>query len=156
MNRNTSLIEVAIGNGIPPLLFLSLCLVLAGFFALFLAGTGQFLPQDLTFMQVTINDLEDINTRLISLIAHDRAGFGGAIFAIGIAAFAAIWCAEPSKHLWQILVLAGGLGFGCAIATHFVVGYVDFIHLAPAYLGAGLFALGLILTYPLMVQHPKD
>lgn len=140
------------GTGRVLLLLVTTGMIISGFIVLTIGSSEIFVPQDLIFMQVTINDLTNLNTRLISLIAHDRAGFGGAIFSIGIAAFIAIWCAEPAKHLWQILLLAGGMGFGCAIGTHFFVGYLDFIHLAPAYLGAGLFALGLVLTYPTMVK----
>src|SRR6185295_19933503 len=41
--------------------------------------TRVFVPQDLTFMRLARSDLQTISARLIPLIAHDRAGFGGAI-----------------------------------------------------------------------------
>ena len=99
-------------------------------------------------------DLDAINSRLIPLIAHDRAGFGGAILTTGMAAFFAVWCARPSRSLWQALLLAGGSGFAAAIGIHPIVSYNDLVHLAPAILGAVIFAVGLILTRPTAVSAP--
>ena len=62
-----------------------------------------------------------------------------------------LWCARPSKSLWQTLLISGGVGFGCAIGTHFVEGYMDFNHLLPAYIGAMLLAIGLILSHKSMM-----
>lgn len=122
--------------------------MIAGGLTIMIVGmTSVFVPQDLTFMQVTASELEALNPKLISLIAHDRAGFGGGICACGITVLFAVWCGEPSRSLWQVLGLAGGVGFTAAIGVHPVVGYVDFGHLAPAILGAIAFAMGLVLTH---------
>lgn len=77
------------------------------------------------------------------LIAHDRAGFGGEIATCGIGVLFCVWCGTPSRSLWQVLCLSGMVGFSTAIGVHPVVGYTDFLHLAPAVLGASIFILGL-------------
>lgn len=138
------------GAGRALILLVTFGMVVAGSVILTIGISEIFVPQDLTFMQLAVEDLHELNERLVSLIAHDRAGFGGAIFSTGIAAGLAVWCGRPSRSLWQILFLAGLLGFGFAIGTHYHVGYIDFTHLAPAFLGAALFALGLVLSYPEM------
>jgi hypothetical protein len=108
--------------------------------------TVVFVPQDLTFMGVTVEFLHSVNPRLVPLIAHDRAGFGGGLCSGGIALFCSIWSSPPSRSLWQILALVGGVGFASAIGIHFVIGYEDAMHLAPACLGAAFYGLGLVLS----------
>jgi MFS family permease len=109
--------------------------------------TRVFVPQDLTFMGLERTDLQAISARLIPLIAHDRAGFGGAICTTGVTVLICVWCATPSKGLWQILCLAGVVGFVAAIGVHPLVGYNDLFHLAPAIAGAIMFIVGLILCW---------
>ena len=109
--------------------------------------TRVFVPQDLTFMGLARSDLQTISSRLIPLIAHDRAGFGGAICTTGVTVLICVWCARPSRNLWQILCLAGVIGFATAIGVHPMVGYNDLLHLAPAILGAIMFVAGLILCW---------
>jgi hypothetical protein len=76
-------------------------------------------------------DLRAINPRLIPLIAHDRAGFGGGLCATGVTVAACAWCGRPSRALWQVLLVSGTVGFGTAIGVHPLVGYNDATHLAP-------------------------
>jgi hypothetical protein len=122
--------------------------MIAGGLTIMIVGmTSVFVPQDLMFMRVTASDLQALNPKLISLIAHDRSGFGGGICTCGITVLFAVWRGEPTKSLWQVLCLAGFVGFSAAIGVHPVVGYVDFSHLAPAILGAVAFLAGLVLTY---------
>jgi len=132
------------------LLTVSFGLICAGLTILTVGATIVFVPTDLTFMGLNRAELAAINSKLIPLIAHDRAGFGGAVCSGGIALFLSIWCARPSKSLWHALALAGITGFSTAIAIHPVIGYTNFIHLAPAYSGALLFGLGLALTAPML------
>src|SRR5262249_55973511 len=49
----------------------------AGFTIQVIGMTEVFVPTDLTYMGMTHARLDSINPRLIPLIAHDRAGFGG-------------------------------------------------------------------------------
>ncbi len=51
--------------------------------------TSVFVPQDLTYMGVPVQELNHINERLVPLIAHDRAGFGGAVCCCGVVLFSA-------------------------------------------------------------------
>lgn len=131
--------------------------MIAGGFTVMLVGmTKVFVSQDLEFIGLSASGVRAINPRLIPLIAHDRAGFGGAICATGIVVLFCVWCAKPSKNLWQALFFAGTVGFAAAIGIHPVVGYVDLVHLAPALLGATAFTLGMILCYRPMVKAGKS
>jgi hypothetical protein len=109
-------------------------------------------PQDLAYMGLSVDDLQRINPRLIPLIAHDRAGFGGGVCTCGMLLFFCVWCGHPSRSLWQAIALAGIAGFTTAIGIHPIIGYTDFTHLAPAVLGAVVYANGLVLTYGPMVR----
>ena len=126
---------------------IGLAMMVAGLVILTIGTTAVFVPQDLLFMELTPADLNAINPRLIPLIAHDRAGFGGAILTTGVTVFGIIWFGRPVRSLWQALLIAGSAGFGTAIGVHFFVGYEEFTHLAPAILGAILFAGALAFTY---------
>ena len=121
-------------------------MILAGATILAVGVTRVFVPQDLEFMQATAAELNAINPRLIPLIAHDRAGFGGGIFTCGILVLGSAWCAQPSRSLRQVMAVAGTAGFACALGVHVVVGYTDFVHLLPAYGGAVLFLVGVALS----------
>ena len=125
------------------LLLAALGIVGAGITITTIGMTTVFVPQDLAFMNLTADNLRSINPRLVPLIAHDRAGFGGGLCSGGIALLAMIWCAPPSRSLWQLLALVGLVAFSCAIVVHFVIGYTDPLHLAPAVAGAVLFTTGL-------------
>jgi hypothetical protein len=103
-------------------------------------------------MGLSADDLQQINPRLIPLIAHDRAGFGGGVCTCGMLLFFCVWCGRPSRSLWQALSLAGTAGFATAIGIHPLIGYTDLTHLAPAVLGAALYGTGLVLTYGPMVK----
>jgi hypothetical protein len=122
-------------------------MILGGVTIMIVGMTRVFVPQDLTFMGMAAADLHAINPRLIPLIAHDRAGFGGGICLCGITVLFCVWCGTPSRSLWEVLCLAGAVGFSSAIGIHPIVGYNDFSHLAPAILGAMIFTIGLLLTY---------
>lgn len=116
--------------------------------------TSVFVPQDLTYMNLTVDDLNRISPRLVPLIAHDRAGFGGALATTGIAVWFCALCGAPSRSLWQALCVAGMVGFATAIGVHPLIGYNNLTHLAPAFLGVAMFASGLILSYKPMMKAP--
>lgn len=115
-------------------------LTLAGLVIVYLGTTEVFVTEDLGFMGLTRNVLDGINERLVPLIAHDRAGFGGGLATTGVLLLMCSWYTRPSRAFHQAVSLAGSAGFGCAIGIHFFEGYVNPIHLAPAFLGALLFA----------------
>jgi hypothetical protein len=118
--------------------------------------TCVFVPQDLAYLGLSVEELQALNERLVPLIAHDRAGFGGAVCSCGIAQFVTVWSGKPSRSLWVVLALVGMAGFGAALGVHAAVGYDDPIHLAPAALGALVYASGMALTFrPMMVDCPS-
>jgi hypothetical protein len=114
-------------------------MALAGMVMLFLGATEVFVAEDLEFMGVTREALDRMNPRLIPLIAHDRAGFGGGLLTVGVLVIISGWYTPPGRAFHQAVVSAGVAGFGCAIGVHFVEGYVNPVHLAPAFAGAALF-----------------
>ena len=128
-------------------------LLLAGFgvtvAGLTIATVGSlvvFVPQDIEFIGLTRDQLDAIDGRLVALIAHDRAGFGGGLATTGLTVIACVWCGRPSRSQWETLAIAGLAGFGAAIGVHGLVGYLDALHVGPAVLGAFVFLLGLALS----------
>jgi hypothetical protein len=119
-------------------------LVLAGLVILYLGATEVFVAEGLGFIGLTRDILDRINLRLVPLIAHDRAGFGGGLATMGVLLLLCGWYAPPSRAFHQALLVAGGSGFICAIGTHFVEGYVNPVHLAPAFAGAALLGVSIL------------
>jgi dihydroorotate dehydrogenase len=120
---------------------------------LVIAGVGVthvFVPQDLTFMGVAREQLELANPRLIPLIAHDRAGFGGALFSDAVMLLVvALWGLQQGERwLWWMLLAGGSPAFISGLSVHYQIGYTDFLHLLPAYFAVALYIAGLIMLYP--------
>lgn len=109
--------------------------------------SGVFVPEDLAFMGVTPDQLRSLNPRLVPLIAHDRAGFGGAVFATGFTALGCMWFSRTNRALWESMLLAGAASLTTAIGIHFRVGYINAWHLAPATAAAASLLIGLALTF---------
>ena len=125
---------------------------LAGLEILRIGTTGVFVPQDFGYLGVHAAHLHTVSPRLIPLIAHDRAGFGSAVFVTGLTAFGCLWNTTTTRTtwptLWRVLLIAGVPALTAAIGIHFVVGYVNLWHLAPAVAGAVSLAIGLALSRP--------
>lgn len=117
----------------------------AGLVILSVGTSRVFVAEDLAFMGLTRTMLDQVNPRLIPLIAHDRAGFGGGLASAGSLVTICAWYGSPSRAFYQAMLLAGVAGFGCAIGVHYLEGYTNLVHLAPAFAGAGLFASSLAL-----------
>jgi hypothetical protein len=120
--------------------FLAAGIIAAGATIMVVGMTSVFVPQDLAFMCMTPAELQKVSPRLVPVIAHDRAGFGGGLFSTGIILLFLARHAPLSRSFVQIVALMGLAGFGAAIGVHPAIGYTDFTHLAPAYLGALVFA----------------
>jgi hypothetical protein len=129
------------------LLAMAACLFVGGLIIMSVGVTTVFVPQDLSFMRISVDELHAINPRLVPLIAHDRAGFGGGVACCGAILFFCLWCGHLSRSLWQAVFVTGFVGFGTAIGVHPAIGYIDAIHLAPACIGAALFLVGITLTF---------
>ena len=128
------------------LLMTAIGMICAGFTIQTIGMTCVFVSTDLTFMGLNHDQLDLINPRLVPLIAHDRAGFGGAVATTGVLLFACVLYGRRSRSLWQALLIAGLVGWTTAIGIHPLIGYIDPGHLAPAITGALLFFTGLVLT----------
>jgi len=131
------------GVGRACLLAMAIGMIGAGMTIQFVGMTSVFVDTDLAFIGLTRGDLDAINPRLIPLIAHDRAGFGGATATAGLLTFASVWWGTPSRSLWQALLIGGIAGWSTAVGVHPAIGYTDPLHLAPAMTGAVLFCVGL-------------
>ena len=128
------------------LLLSSIGIAVAGLVITSVGMTRVFVPQDLEFIGLTRESIGAINPHLIPLIAHDRAGFGGALASFGVAMFACVRYARSSPSLWQALTVAGVVGFGTAVGVHPAIGYLSLTHLGPAVFGAFVFGTGLALA----------
>jgi dihydroorotate dehydrogenase len=117
--------------------------------------TSVFVHEDLEFMQTTAEALRAANPRLVPLIAHDRATFGGMLLAAGWAfVLPALWgYRNGSAWLWWTFLLAGLAAYLAALGVHFAVGYTDLGHLLPAFGGLALFLFGLALSYPFLCRR---
>ncbi len=118
MNREPGLLAGLIDDGRPLLSLTGLALLLSGLFAVF---------------------------------PHPRrrasAGFGGGLLTIGILVWHVARYAPATRALLQVLAVAGTAGFGCAVGVHYVEGYTDATHLAPAWAGVLLFGMSLGLIW---------
>lgn len=112
--------------------------------------TGVFVREDLAYMATTADALNAANPRLLAVVAHDRAGFGGALASDGVAfLLAALWgIRRGARGVWWTLLLAGLPGFVGGGGVHFAVGYTNALHIAPAAVAFALWAVGLALTGP--------
>lgn len=132
-----------------------LCFVILGFSFVIggivistIGTTSIFVPTDIEFICMPPEMLNEINSRLIPVIAHDRAGFGSALFSVGLLVLmTALWGYYEGAHwVWKTLLFGGIPAFSAGILTHFFIGYTTFIHLFPAYFALVIYILGLILS----------
>lgn len=138
------------------LLFSAIGMFLAGMTIMIVGMTTVFVPQDLAYMEITVCGIQEINANLKPLIAHDRAAFGGGLATIGLLYFFIIRCADPTVNLWEMLLVSMVVGFTTAIGVHFMIGYTDVTHLFPAYCGAIISVVGLVLTCKRMRSKEAD
>jgi hypothetical protein len=129
------------------LMLCSIGLILAGLTIAAFGMTRVFVPSDLRFIGLDASALARISPSLIPVISHDRAGFGGGLCSIGTLLLFMARCAEQSRSLAEIVAVMGCAGFAGAIGVHFVVGYLDFFHLLPAFAGFFIFLVADILLW---------
>jgi dihydroorotate dehydrogenase len=135
-----------------------LTLVAAGLTISFIGVTHVFVHEDLEFMQTTADKLAKASPRLLPMIAHDRASFGGMLIATGITVLLpALWgFRQGDAWLWWALLGGGGTAYAAAIGVHLAVGYLNLWHLLPALGGTALLAVGLALSYPYLCGRPQE
>lgn len=107
--------------------------------------TGVFVSTDITYICMPAEQMNAINDRLIPVIAHDRAGFGSALFSVGLLVLLlALWgFRQGEKWVWQTFLFGGIPAFSAGISVHYLIGYTTFIHLLPAFIGLALYGIGL-------------
>ncbi|MGA4718576.1 dihydroorotate dehydrogenase [Fictibacillus nanhaiensis] len=126
-----------------------MCLLSAGIVISIIGMNGVFVKEDLMFFALTPEQITAFNDKLIPLIAHDRAGFGGALISEGFLLLTiALWgYREGAKWVWWTLALGGMPGFLTGVGTHFMIGYDNHFHLSPAYLLFVFYFVGLVYSY---------
>jgi len=139
------------------LVFHGFALLAAGVVISLIGVTQVFVHEDLMFMQTTAATLAASNSRLIPLVAHDRATLGGMLLASGwVFLLPALWgYRRGSSWLWWALLIAGSIAYAAGIVVHYAVGYLSFKHLLPAFGGYGLLLVGLILSYPFLTTKTQ-
>ncbi|MFL5340163.1 MAG: dihydroorotate dehydrogenase [Gemmataceae bacterium] len=123
-----------------------------------IAGVGSahvFVPEDLEFMQTTREALHSANPRLVPVVAHDRASFGGMLVSNGLVMLtSALWGFRRGlRWLWWMYLAASVPAYAAAIGVHLVVGYLNPAHLAPPLAGVGLLLAGAVLSYRYLVAN---
>ncbi|WP_214481779.1 dihydroorotate dehydrogenase [Bacillus sp. SM2101] len=123
--------------------------VLGGIIISYIGVTSVFVPTDLLYICMPPELIQLFNERLIPVIAHDRAGFGSALFSVGLLVLTvSLWgFQQGNKWVWWTLFIGGIPAFITGISIHIAIGYTTFIHLLPAYIALMLFFTGLIWSY---------
>ena len=138
-------LEALVGDGRPLLAVTALILLVCGSFAMFLAATGHFLPQDIQYLGMSAADLCTLHgCRIVHFMQHDRTAFGGALVAIGVLY---LWLvtfplAAGEAWAWWTLALSGVAGFASFLA-YLGYGYLDTWHGAATLVLLPLYGLGL-------------
>src|ERR1700722_3595236 len=128
--ESPSLYQLLVGDGRPLLAVAALVLLFAGVFALFIAIRGEFLPQDVNYLEMTAPELCAVHgCRIVHFMVHDRVSFGGALIAVGLVY---LWLiagpmSRGERWSWDILVASGGIGFA-SFLTYLGYGYLDTWH----------------------------
>jgi hypothetical protein len=128
-------------------------LVVSGIVIASVGVTRVFVFSDLAFLQTSAGALSQANAHLLPLIAHDRAGFGGALASDGVAVLLlALWGFRRGEAwVWWTLLTAGLLGFGGGLLAHLAVGYLEFGHLLPLFVSGIVFLVALLLSFDYLV-----
>ncbi len=157
LRESRGFFEAMVGDGRPLIALTGLCLALSGAFALFQSATGQFLPHDIEFLQMSAAELCSINEcRIVHFMFHDRVSFGGSLIAIAVLY---LWLAEfPLKHgeawAWWLLLVSGIVGF-TSFLTYLGYGYLDTWHGAATLVLLPCFIGGLWLSRTHVVEATR-
>jgi hypothetical protein len=129
----------------------------SGFGIMVIGLTSVLIPSDLAYMHTTSAHLTEANDHLLRFVAHDRAGFGGALtsLAVGITTMVLWGWRDGERWVWWTLLLSSLVGFGPAIAVHHLVGYTNFFHLLPVYLAMVMTTTALALSRRWMLPRQQ-
>jgi len=129
--------------------------IVAGGIVISIIGVSKvFIATDLSFLCMSPEMINSINNKLIPVIAHDRAGFGGALVSVGLlVSMLSLWgFRRGERWVWNTLAIGALPAFVAGIGTHIYIGYTTFIHLLPVYFLVILYLFGLVLSYPYLKQ----
>ncbi|WP_433201800.1 hypothetical protein ACQP1G_10985 [Nocardia sp. CA-107356] len=117
--------------------------------------TFVFVPTDLRFLDTDAATLRAANSHLLPFVAHDRAGFGGALMATAVAiVLLGLWgWRQGEAWVWWTLLGATVAGSASALVIHFFIHYTAFIHLLPVYFGSAALAVALMLGRPYLMYR---
>lgn len=103
-------------------------LLVAGVIVATVGVTAVFVWSDLQFLRTTSESLSRANQHLLPLIAHDRAGFGGALASDGVGVMLlGLWgFRRGERWVWWTLLIGGSAGFLGGVYAHLAVGYLEF------------------------------
>jgi hypothetical protein len=123
--------------------------LLSGIVIMVIGVSDVLVPSDRAYLGESQASIEAaLDGRLLRFVAHDRAGFGGALTSLGMAVLGSSlwgWRHGLRSTFWSIGV-ASTVGFVAAIAVHWSVGYTDVFHLLPVYLGLPMVGVSLLLS----------
>lgn len=128
---------------------LGFAIVVGGVVISTIGVSNVFVSTDISYLCMPPQMLDSINSRLIPVIAHDRAGFGSALVSVGLLVLmVSLWgFRRGERWIWNTLAVGALPAFIAGIGTHFYIGYTTFIHLLPVYFLIILYVLGLVLSY---------
>ena len=142
------------------LLFIGLAagLIVAGLTITTVGTTRVFVFSDLQFLQTTATAIGSANAHLLPLIAHDRAGFGGALASDGVGLLLlSLWgFRRGERWVWWTLLSAGTIGLAGGVFAHLVVGYLEFGHLLPLAVSGIVFIVALALAARFLLTSPSS
>lgn len=133
---------------------LGFALAIGGVVISYIGITHVFVPSDLCYLDTTPVELIQANKNLLPMIAHDRAGFGGALVADAVVLLAtALWgIRQGERWLWWTLLVGGFPAFLAGFSVHYRIGYTDVWHLLPAYFAFMFYVVGLLYLYPYLMK----
>lgn len=134
-------------------------LLIAGVVISVIGLTHVFVAEDLAFLCIAPGEVSALGERLFGVVAHDRATLGGMLLACGVASLLpTLWSYERGTRWLRSAFLGLGLpAYTAALGIHYAVGYQDWRHLLPAWLGAALWSGGLALSWRYLgAKHPRS
>jgi len=139
------------------LLFIGLAagLIGAGLTITTVGVTRVFVFSDQQFLQTTASAIGSANAHLLPLIAHDRAGFGGALASDGVALLLiSLWgFRRGERWVWWTMLCAGLVGLAGGVFAHLAVGYLEFGHLLPLAISAIVCTAALASAGPFLLTR---
>lgn len=123
-------------------------LILAGVTILTFGVTEVFVPQDIEYLGMNVDQLTLFDPQLKALIAHDRATFGGMLVSAGIAILlTTLWgFRKGDAWMWWTYLIVMIEPYLLTLWIHRSIGYWNLFHLAPVYIGLILLLAGLVLS----------